>query len=105
MSIITASESDVGYAHSQSLTSLPTSPLSTNYSDTSSYHLSSSLASMSLSGNGCSGSQSSSKSHSPAGSTTSTLTLTGKRERSVTPNTGSENGDAREMEKTKVKHL
>lgn len=101
-----SSSSDAGYAHSQSLISLPGSPLSTNYSNTSSYHLSSSLANMSLcsgggGNNGLQSSGSSSKSHSPAGSTTSTLTLMGKR--SETP-AHSENGDEI-METAKVKQL
>jgi hypothetical protein len=57
---------------------------------------------MSFSGNGLqssTGSQCSSKSHSPSGSIASTMTVAGKSERSHTPNSGSENGDA---VKTKV---
>lgn len=107
LSIITSSsETDAGYSHSQSLSSLPSSPLSTNYSNSSSYQLSSSLASMSLSGNGLhsrGGSQSSSKSHSPAGSVASTLTMTSRFERSTTPNSGSESGDSRDAERGKVR--
>lgn len=90
--------------YSQSLSSLPSSPLSSTYSTSTHYQLSSSMASMSISGNGLQssvGSQSSSKSHSPAGSVTSTLTLTGKNESTGTPNSGSECGETYEKDKDK----
>lgn len=104
MSTVASSDSDAGYAHSQSLTSLPSSPLSMNYTSSPSYQLSSSLANMSLSGNGLqssggAGSQNSSKSHSPAGSTTNTLVSVGKREWSEASSIVCENG---EIEKAKV---
>lgn len=91
--------------HSQSLTSLPTSPSSMNYSSSASYQLNNSLTSMNVSGNGLqnsTGSVCSSKSHSPAGSVASTLTLTGKVEQSGTSLSGSECGDT---DRTKVTAL
>ncbi|XP_063919597.1 focal adhesion kinase 1 isoform X6 [Zophobas morio] len=95
LSIATPStEVDTLHSNSQSLNSLPTSP---NYSSTATQQLSSSLANMSFSGNGrqsSTGSQCSSKSHSPSGSITNTMTTVGKTERSLTPNSGSESGDA-----------
>ncbi|KAJ3648770.1 hypothetical protein Zmor_020546 [Zophobas morio] len=95
LSIATPStEVDTLHSNSQSLNSLPTSP---NYSSTATQQLSSSLANMSFSGNGrqsSTGSQCSSKSHSPSGSITNTMTTAGKTERSLTPNSGSESGDA-----------
>ncbi|XP_025831636.1 focal adhesion kinase 1 isoform X4 [Agrilus planipennis] len=83
LSVLSFSETDTLRDGSQSLTSLPASPLSSSLSTSTPYQLSSSIASMSMSGNGLqssTGSQSSSKSHSPAGSVTSTLTLTEKNE-------------------------
>ncbi|EFA06030.2 Focal adhesion kinase 1-like Protein [Tribolium castaneum] len=87
-----STESETLHSNSQSLNSLPTSP---NYTSAATQQLSSSLANMSFSGNGIqssTGSQCSSKSHSPSGSIT--MTITAKSERSHTPNSGSENGDA-----------
>jgi hypothetical protein len=100
LSIATPSgEADTLHSNSQSLSSLPSSP---NSPSAATQQLSSSLANMSFSGNGLqssTGSQCSSKSHSPSGSIASTMTVAGKSERSHTPNSGSENGDA---VKTKV---
>ncbi|XP_044263167.1 focal adhesion kinase 1 isoform X6 [Tribolium madens] len=89
---VPSTENETIQSNSQSLNSLPTSP---NYTSAATQQLSSSLANMSFSGNGLqssTGSQCSSKSHSPSGSIT--MTITGKSERSQTPNSGSENGDA-----------
>ncbi|XP_068893109.1 focal adhesion kinase 1 isoform X8 [Tenebrio molitor] len=95
LSIATPSgEADTLHSNSQSLSSLPSSP---NSPSAATQQLSSSLANMSFSGNGLqssTGSQCSSKSHSPSGSIASTMTVAGKSERSHTPNSGSENGDA-----------
>lgn len=93
-------------ALSRSLSSLPSSPLSSTYSNSAQYTLSSSMASMTLSGNGVkstTGSQCSSKSHSPAGSITSTLTLTGRQDELTTPNSGSDCGDLREDKQVNFK--
>lgn len=107
LSIMSSSEMDNLRDYSQSLSSLPSSPLSSTYSNSTPYQLSSSMASMSISGNGLQSSaesQCSSKSHSPAGSVTSTLTLTGRNESTGTPNSGSECGESQEREnKEKVK--
>ncbi|XP_017776898.1 PREDICTED: focal adhesion kinase 1 isoform X5 [Nicrophorus vespilloides] len=81
--------------------SVPTSPLSTTYSNSTSY-LSGSMASMSLSGNGMQSSaesQCSSKSHSPANSITSTMTLTARNDWCPSGH-GSDSGDS-ESEKSK----
>lgn len=99
---MSSSEVDGLRDYSQSLSSLPSSPISSTYSNSVPYQLSSSMASMSLSANGLQStteSQCSSKSHSPAGSVTSTLTLTGLIENSGTPNSGSECGDAHDRSK------
>ncbi|XP_045463688.1 focal adhesion kinase 1-like isoform X3 [Harmonia axyridis] len=85
----------------QSLTSLPTSPICMNYSDSQvSYQLSGSFENMCLSGNGqqsITSSQCSSKSHSATGSLTSNMTI--KQERSTASLSESESTDS-EIAKT-----
>ncbi|KAK4884842.1 hypothetical protein RN001_001113 [Aquatica leii] len=106
LSIMSSIEIETGRDSSQSLTSLPSSPLSSTYSSSTHYQLSSSLASMSVSGNGLQSnaeSQCSSKSHSPAGSVTSTLTLAERTESVGTPNSGFESGESMEKDKRKGK--
>lgn len=103
---MSSSEIDALQEYSRSLSSLPSSPLSSTYSNSAQYTLSSSMASMTLSGNGVkstTGSQCSSKSHSPAGSITSTLTLTGRQDEITTPNSGSDCGDLREDKQVNFK--
>lgn len=89
LSIATSSDTELSLDYPHSMGSVPTSPLSTNFSSSTSCNLSSSLANMSLTGNGVhSGteSQSSSKTQSPASSVTSTLTtISTKQDRSATP--------------------
>nr|XP_022914028.1 focal adhesion kinase 1 isoform X5 [Onthophagus taurus] len=89
LSIAPSQELDSSSDYPHSMVSIPTSPLST-YAN--SHNLSSSLGSMSLTGNGIQSgneSQSSSKNQSPAGSATSTMTP--KQDRSITPTTSSDN--------------
>ncbi|KAK9701466.1 FERM N-terminal domain [Popillia japonica] len=77
LSIAPPSDADISLDYPHSMVSIPTSPISTIFSNSTSCNLSSSLASISLTGNGVhSGteSQSSSKNQSPASSVTSTLT-------------------------------
>ncbi|KAB0790612.1 hypothetical protein PPYR_14979 [Photinus pyralis] len=93
LSIMSSSDGDTLRDCSQSITSLPSSPLSSSYSTSTHYQLSSSIASMSVSGNGLQSgpeSQCSSKSHSPAGSVTSTLTLAERTDSTGTPSKGFE---------------
>ncbi|KAF5297586.1 hypothetical protein FQA39_LY12062 [Lamprigera yunnana] len=107
LSIMSSSEIEVR-DNSQSLSSLPSSPLSSPYSNSINYQLSSSVASMSVSGNGLQSnveSQCSSKSHSPAGSITSTLTLAEQTEGTSTPNSGCDSGDSVDKDKRKGKKI
>lgn len=108
LSIAMPSDTDTSLDYPHSMVSVPTSPLSTNFSNSTSCNLSSSLASMSVTGNGVqsgSESQSSSKNQSPAGSVTSTLTTVSvKPDRSSTPS-GDSDREKRRIEPTPTADL
>ncbi|GJQ76496.1 hypothetical protein Trydic_g2203 [Trypoxylus dichotomus] len=108
LSIATPSDTETSLDYPHSMVSIPTSPLSTNFSNSTSCNLSSSLASMSITGNGVQSgteSQSSSKNQSPAGSVTSTMTTVSvKPDRSTTPSVDSDR-EKRRIEPTPTADL